>query len=527
MKTIKNNLRNIVIVLLIVIFVALSFKKVYTSDTLIPNLEPYPDSLYYSVPAWNFVHGKGFEMETQSVVIKQETPPLYGIYLIPFFAIFNDVRSFYFANMIVMIATIILFGFIIDKLFSGKAIYKAALTFFLGFFLASNFYFYSIPQLLMAEPITIFLVTLGIYLYFSKSSNAVVAAASQLPFLLILVKVSNIPYAFALVLIFAYKFYSEKKFKSFLIGLGIGTVYLVTYFLSSRLLIGHKNLGGTDFSPIHFQKGIEFYFRALTGRVGVRYLWFSEKFLPQIVAALSLLGILVGLANSKTRKNALALLVPVVSAVLFMSFFVTQDIRYIIAALPVNLLLIGYLFDKIGKKTNTPVVIALMLLVLTSTLFLKNQGYKESEMALLTFKKQVGLNLRHREVPWNYEAVRAFNQLTMDSEPQKTYIATFLPPPYIELFSNHKYQTLPISSWQAFYWVAPHLLDKGISKDVAARYKQLINKGSDVYITRYYQSNVPSQWPKQFDEITRNFLLEKVQEGCLGACDIYKLKIVE
>src|SRR3989344_2097473 len=202
MKTIKNNLRNIVIVLLIVIFVALSFKKVYTSDTLIPNLEPYPDSLYYSVPAWNFVHDNGFSMKTQNIVIKQQTPPLYGMYLIPFFALFKNVRSFYYANMILLIGIIIFFGLIVDKIFSGNKIYKGFLILFLGFFLVTNFYFYSIPQLLMAEPITLFLVTLGIYLYVSENSLIKTFISGQLGFLFILVKLSNVPYSAIFTILF-------------------------------------------------------------------------------------------------------------------------------------------------------------------------------------------------------------------------------------------------------------------------------------------------------------------------------------
>ena len=211
MKIIKNNFRKIVLLLLITTFIFLSFKKVDSSDTLIPNLEPYPDSLYYSVPAWNFVHGDGFVMKTQNTIIKQQTPPLYGIYLIPFFALFNNVRSFYYANMILLIGVIILFTLIIDKIFSGNRIYKGILTLFLGFFLVTNFYFYTIPQLLMAEPITIFLVTLGIYLYVSEAGILYTLIAGQIGFLLILVKLSNIPYTAVLSILFLIKFLSKRK----------------------------------------------------------------------------------------------------------------------------------------------------------------------------------------------------------------------------------------------------------------------------------------------------------------------------
>ena len=207
-----------------------------------------------------------------------------------------------------------------------------------------------------------------------------------------------------------------------------------------------------------------------------------------------------------------------------MSFFVTQDIRYIIAILPFYIIFIGFVVQEIAFKTNNAMAILFMLTIIIVSLFLKGQS-NQNEMAMITFKKQVGLNLRHREVPWNYEAVEIFNKFTEKADPKKTYIGTFLPAPFIEIYSNKKYQTLPISSWQEFYWLEPSLLKKIIGGDnVLARYKKLVSDGNDVYITRYYASNVPSQWPKQFDELTANFSLNKVCGGCLGACDIYQLK---
>ncbi|EKE14567.1 MAG: hypothetical protein ACD_12C00421G0003 [uncultured bacterium] len=528
MKLIEKYFRNIIILLLIVIFVFLSFKKVNSSDTLIPNLEPYPDSLYYSVPAWNFVHGNGFSMKTQNTIIKQQTPPLYGIYLIPFFALFKNIRSFYYANMILLIGTIVFFALIIDKVFAGKKIYKGILIFFLGFFLVTNFYFYSITQLLMAEPITIFLVTLGIYLYFSGTSILNAFMAGQISCLLMMVKLSNIPYAVILSILFLIKFLPKKSLnkylKFFFISTGIGIIYFLTYIFTSKLLLDHKNLGGTDFSFSHFKEGIKIYIQTLFGNEGIRYLWFTERFTPIIIVFTALIGVIVGLLRSNYRKIALIFLGLIAFSTLFMSFFVVQDIRYIIAILPFYIIFMGFFIQEIYSKTNSKIAILFMLLVIFLSLFLKSQG-NNNEMAIITFKKQVGLNLRHREVPWNYEAVEVFNKFTEKSNFKNTYIGTFLPPPFVEIYSNKKYQTLPISSWQEFYWLEPNLLKKIIGDDdVLARYKKLVKDGNSVYITHYYESNVPSQWPKQINELTGNFLLNKVYSGCLGACDIYQLK---
>jgi hypothetical protein len=60
-----------------------------------------------------------------------------------------------------------------------------------------------------------------------------------------------------------------------------------------------------------------------------------------------------------------------------------------------------------------------------------------------------------------------------------------------------------------------------------SRYKKLIEEGNNVYITHYYENNVPSQWPKQINDLVSNFSIDKVYDGCLSACDIYQLKIKE
>ena len=130
-------------------------------------------------------------------------------------------------------------------------------------------------------------------------------------------------------------------------------------------------------------------------------------------------------------------------------------------------------------------------------------------------------------MPWNYEAVQIFNAFTKNSDPKKTYIATFLPAPFIEIYSNKNYQILPISTWQEFYWLEPNLLKKVIGRNLISRYKKIISEGNNVYITYYYQSNVPSQWPKQINELLLNFSVEKVYDGCLSSCDIYQLKKLE
>jgi hypothetical protein len=86
--------------ILSLVFGLLAYKNPFLTNNLISNLEPYPDTLYYSNSAWNLVKNHGFVMETNGIKIQQIVPPLYGTLLTFFLIIFGDVRSYYFLNML-------------------------------------------------------------------------------------------------------------------------------------------------------------------------------------------------------------------------------------------------------------------------------------------------------------------------------------------------------------------------------------------------------------------------------------------
>jgi hypothetical protein len=107
----------LILVFLIFVAISLAWKEPFKLTNSIANLDPNPDTLYYSVPAWNLIHGWGFRMMAYGKEIMQGVPPLYGIYLVPFFAIFNDVRSYYYANLILLAGSIFVFLLIVEKVF--------------------------------------------------------------------------------------------------------------------------------------------------------------------------------------------------------------------------------------------------------------------------------------------------------------------------------------------------------------------------------------------------------------------------
>ena len=103
-------------------------------------------------------------------------------------------------------------------------------------------------------------------------------------------------------------------------------------------------------------------------------------------------------------------------------------------------------------------------------------------------------------------------------------MATFLPPFYVELFSNHKYGYLPISRYQEFATGAKDALGKMGVYPVAEKYRELLAGGKEVYLSNYYINNDLTRWGQDWKEITDEFRLEEVSEGCLGSCRIYRVR---
>jgi len=177
---------------LFILFLALAWKEPFKLTNSIANLDPNPDTLYYSIPAWNFVHGQGFKMAAYGKEIIAGVPPLYGIFLVPFFSIFNDVRSFYYANLLLMAGSIFVFLLIVEKIFY-KCGSKYWLMVFLGFVLVTNFYVYNLPQLLMAENPLLLLTLISFYLLLLSFSLRNLILITIIGGLLWLTKLSAFP----------------------------------------------------------------------------------------------------------------------------------------------------------------------------------------------------------------------------------------------------------------------------------------------------------------------------------------------
>ncbi|MEI6533316.1 MAG: hypothetical protein WCO06_05755, partial [Candidatus Roizmanbacteria bacterium] len=197
----------------LILFVLLSYKDAFSVRTLVPNVEPYPDSLYYSIPAWNFVSGKGFNMNVYGMKGVSIVPPLYSFYLIPFFAIVRDIRVYYFANMILSIGSYLIFSFIVYKQFVSSN-RKLVILGTLQFLYTTSFYIYTMPSLLMAENPSLFLILLSMVLFTLPRNKPTIIFFVIVSFAQMLIKFSNIPLTLCLLFLYAIHLYKQRLYRS-------------------------------------------------------------------------------------------------------------------------------------------------------------------------------------------------------------------------------------------------------------------------------------------------------------------------
>lgn len=496
----------------------MAFKDPFSERSLVPNLEPYPDSLYYSIPAWNWVNGNGFKMAYKGSKINYIVPPLYGLFLSPLFLLTKDFRFFYITNIVLILASVWFFIKTMEIIFD-KEKFKNWYVLLGGFLLVTNFYLYNLPTYLMAENLTLFLMILGLYCLV-KLSKLTLIGLYGVSIGLFLTKFSNIPLSVIYGLFFLYRLVKTKNNKYyFVLSIIAGLVVLLSLKSMGILKTDIPATGIKAFSADYFLDNLSFYLKTIVGR-DTRYLWFKQSFIPGLVGIGSVMGMVLGLISKKYRKVVLLLLSLVIGLVGFMSFFYYPDSRYVLVIIPVLIIFNIFFVNFIFIQNKILGFISIIALVFYNLFVYKANGI---DIGLIAFKKQIGINLIHAEVPWNYKAVKHFEE-TM-GEAENAYMATFLPPFYADLVTKGKINFLPITKTQEFSDVGKDLVSQIVGNSVEGKYKEVLNSGGRIFISDYYVANNLEAWRKEYMDLVVNFEVSKISEGCLGACDVYELKL--
>jgi len=389
-------------IFIICLFIFLLFlaRNPFSTRTLIPNFEPYPDALHYVAPARNFALNSQFAIVREDRVILPRVPPLYSVFLIPFYMVNSDPRFFYFANVFLALFSFFLFFLIVKHLvvflnsqtqtdtksanrsrnkFGMTENYKSKLTvfqrivmlnlfqhlilFFPLFLYITNYFNYWYPTLAMSENLTIFLFLLNLYIITKPINKVTAIMGGFLPFAFFITKYAHITLTCVFLLAYSVKVITDIGWKNKKkLGLFFGGSLLITFLLLLYLellpgistlfnylaILLHKgnngsqitNRGGSWFSLIYVKDYLPQYLRAMIGGYSVRFLWDNTPIVPIYIGTPGVLGLLLGIFNKKTRLLSVTLLSTLLSSVFFMSTFYSLEMRYLYQAIPA--ILIGF-----------------------------------------------------------------------------------------------------------------------------------------------------------------------------------------
>lgn len=533
------------------LFLLLLFKNPFSQRNLIPNLEPYPDSIHYISPALSFINGKGFYIEREGRTFKPTVPFLYSLTLVPMFLINNDARFFYITNILLALCGLILFYFTLRRITGNKFIPSLMLFIYL-----TNYFIYWYPNLPMAENLTLTLFLVGLFLLTSKMSvrNSILTGILVVSFYG--AKYANITLSLVFGVSYLGKIIMEtypeilkkqpvkKNIRPFLFFLLSGAGTLSLFFLAEYLIRGSSvfekiqylmmPLFLTDrgnaakivaanpwFSYTYFNKNFDIYSKALLGEP-MRFLWDFTPLLPAYIAKMSLAGLIIGLFVKGWRFVSLYLIGFIILPVIFLSTFYTADARYIYHVIPAMLCGLAIFFSVIKKLVDRKKLTRVFYIFLGVFFIL----YAVSNFPRI--KYQAALNLRHAETPWNYLSVRNFNEFfSADNNfPEKPVLITAMPPYYIDFLSNSDYKLLPLSTEQEFSNSRNIVWGEEDYRDFLKIYEKYLKANRKVYVTNAGLGNHAFLY-RDYNKIKDSFNVKLVKEGCLNTCDIYELSLKE
>lgn len=550
-KFLKNlSLKQIFFLVCAFLLLLLLFKNPYSQRNLISNLEPYPDTIHYLSPAINFIQGKGFYIEREGRLSNPRVPLFYSVSLMPLFLINQDVRVFYFTNILIAFITLLILYKVSGKLFKTPFILGLVL-----FIYVTNYFIYWFPTLAMAENLLIPFFLLSILMLLERVTKAKAVLTGLLVLSFYATKYATIPLSVSLFMLYLLKIFwgndsgkgeSRSQLLIYLVSSallaffafflfeyvtrGVNIIKVVSYFLpTTPAEVSTGNVIATNdvlildpyFATRYFYKNLSIYWNSIMGQP-IKFLWVFTPIVPQFVAFSGLLGMIIGLFTKHYRFISLCMFTLLFSQILFISTFYSVDGRYVYHAIP--LLIIGFgifltiLKNLLLKKIRYPTAIFYISLSLLFLFYLYTSFSR--------IKYQIALNLRHAETPWYFVSVEVANSY-FDTRPKKipnnNVLVSALPPYYVDYFSKNRYKLLPLSDAQEFYQDRNQVWGIDNDADLIELYSEYIDQGFEVYISNYGLGDEVNL-RNDYDNIVRHFNLIKVYEGCFNACNIYRLE---
>lgn len=537
---------------IILLFSLLVFKDPFSQRTLIPNFEPYPDTIHYINPALNLIAGEGFSINREGRALSPNVSPLYSLSLIPFFLLKPDPRMAYYSNVILAFLSLFLFWLIIKKIITNKYV-----IFFLIILYITNYFIYWVPSLIMAENLTLTLFLATVYFLISKTTKVNIFMVALFAVGSYATKYANIPVAVSVVLLFIGRIFFVKlsfghRVTHSLFFLTSITVCLLLFGIFESFSKGsnilyqvfehilriynsflhaygnNENVGKPEVIYASSWFGIEYigknlpqYVQSLLGNPN-RFLWDNTPLVPSLISIAGLFGIFAGTLRKEFRFISVVLLIFISTSVIFMSTFYSFDARYIYIAIPSLLIGFGLFLAFVVNAFNLhkKIIFNLFVIILVCVYLTSN---------FIRIKSQISLNLKYSETPWYYISILKMNEyFTADKikNSKKPILISALPPYLIDYYSNGNYTLLPLAYQQEFRTYKELVWGPNDYSDLPKLYTKYLNEEYNVYVSRSGLGN-EGYTNRDFNAIVEKFDTKLVLPGCYDQCNIYSVKLKE
>ena len=515
------------------VFGMLLLRNPYSERTLIGNFEPSPDAFYYGVPALNLAKGLGLTIDRGYGDVGMIVPPLYSLWLSPFYLLKSDPRTYYIANVVLAILSFTVFYKVLLKLTKNKWLVLFGLVLY-----STNYYLYWYPQWAMAENLAIFVVNYLLYLFINGRDRNNYAKIGILAASLYGIKYALFPVSIAFVLMTTVAIIAssdrKKKIKilthlvAFFITISLLLSYQGKSFSVSHLLNSVKSVtnfvlpakttqtavvyGSAYFSFVNFKENLSQYSGFIFGKP-TRVLWDTTPAMPLWFAILSAIGLFTGLLQQKKRLFSLLIFAVIWFQVLFISTFYVVDARYVLHAIPPMLFGIIILLDSLFGFTKNRAIKTLICLILVTIYMTPN---------VVKLKNQVVLNLKYAETPWGQIAIGKVNDYFSKNYNgiQKPVLISPQPPFMFDYYATDRYHILPLSREQEFRNKRELVWGPANYENFVELYKSYLIEKRQVYVSSYGLGN-EGYMHEAFNELDKNFALTLVFDGCYSQCKIY------
>ncbi len=479
------------------------------------NLEPYPDGLFYVIPAWRVTQGESFAVQRPvGQVIKARVMPLYSVVLIPSLSIWHHPGMVYVTNLLLCIISVIGIGQLSSRLKASPFTQAMVMMLYL-----CNAVVVWLPSLPMAENLG-----LALFVWSLVGASAMPHHKMQLSVtailigLLVLTKHIFIGPAVLLALYVVFKTWRSKQRELLVLlfawWLVLGIMFaLYMYWLAQPPLmtlqyLRESGVSFTFYSVSFVIPQIIGYLKLIVG-FPVTLLWQKVSILHMGYVILAGWGIYQARRSPALFEIQLVLVAVLIAQLPLLVIFYTFDARYLILAIPILVTLAGIALQRLKKHWQ----LAMVLLLVFSLCVCQRSLWREV----------ISSNIFNRSQAWQYEAVRALD-LRLQAENDVVLISS-LPPYLFDIYSTTRYRLLPLSVHQEF-------LEKGYdawgipatTKDLTELYTAELLRGNKLYVTTAYMT-AESTFSADFSSLKDNFELSQIADDCMGTCALYRLQL--